>query len=279
MLKFSHEKCNGCGLCVRDCVMFHNIKLDETKKAIKVLSDCNDCYHCVAICPQGAVTVDDMELSEKRQYKPVFTSDEYLDFLKYRRSIRQYKIQDVERSKIQRILDAGRYTPTGGNRQPVHFAVVTKDRMKELKELTLKTLKSFADDYTAGGCTLNLDPKTANRYTSMWQSFYKNYFENGLDELFFDAPCLVLVLGDTERVADPRTDCTLAACNIGNMASAVGLGFCYNGFFVRAFQSEEVRSFLGLDQKYSLFVAMTIGYANVEYCRAVPSINKEIFWI
>lgn len=279
MLNFSRRKCNGCGLCVRDCVIFHSIALDETKKASKILPGCNSCYHCVAICPQGAITVDDLELAEKRKYKSTFTSSEYLDFLKNKRSIREYKIQDVERSKIERIIEAGRYTPTGGNGQPVHFAVITKDKMKAVTELTLKTLKKFADDYKAGDCALTLDPKTAKAYTIMWQRFYNNYFENGVDELFFNAPCLVLVLGDTEKTANLITDCVLAACNIGNMAYAEGLGFCYNGFFVRAFQSEEVRSFLGLDSKYNLYAAMSIGYADVEYFRTVPRIEKTIFWI
>lgn len=278
MINISQEKCNGCGFCVRDCITFHSIALDENKKARKILPGCNSCYHCVAICPQGAITIDDLELSEKTEYKPSFTSEDYLDFIKNKRSIRQYRKQDIDRSKIERIIEAGRYSPTGGNRQPVHFLIITKDSMKQITELTLKTLKKISDDYDSGDCTLNLDPTTAKGYTSMWKRMHDNYFENGIDELFFDAPCLILIFGDTKRTADPKTDCVIAACNIGNMAFAEGLGFCYNGFFVRAFQSEEVRKFLDIDLKYKLYAAMTIGYANVEYSRTVPRIEKEIIW-
>ena len=279
MINISQEKCNGCGLCVRDCIIFHSIILDENKKASKIDHGCNSCYHCVAICPQGAITVDDLELSENLLYKPSFTSDEYLNFIKNKRSVRQYKKQDIDRSKIERIIEAGRYSPTGGNRQPVHFLIITKESMKTLTELTLKALKKIADDYISGDCNLNLDPATAKGYTSIWQRMYDNYFDNGVDELFFNAPNLLLILGDTQRTADPKTDCIIAACNIGNMAFAEGLGFCYNGFFVRAFQSEAVRSFLDLDLKYRLYSAMTIGYSDVEYTRTVPRMDKEIIWI
>ena len=68
MINISQEKCNGCGLCVRDCIIFHNIMLDENKKARKIEHGCNSCYHCVAICPQGAITVNDLELSEMILY-------------------------------------------------------------------------------------------------------------------------------------------------------------------------------------------------------------------
>lgn len=279
MLNFSSEKCNGCGLCVGDCRLFHSIELDDTNKAKKVKDGCNNCYHCVAICPKGAITIVDKPLLETRIYKPTFTSDEYLDFLKNKRSIRQYKNRMVKKGLIENIIEAGYYTPTAGNRQPVHFAVVTGEKMKKLTEITLMALKKIANEYDSEKTEINLDPKTAKAYTSIWHRFYKNYFEKGIDELFFNAPSLVLVLGDTEKVLDPKTDCILAACNIGNMAYAAGLSFCYNGFLVRAFQSEDVREFLGIDSKYKLYASMTVGYADVVYSRPVPREEKEILWV
>lgn len=279
MLNFSREKCNGCGLCVRDCMTCHSIMLDESNKAKKILSDCISCYHCVAICPNGAITIKNTEPLETKKYRPTFTSNEYLDFLKNKRSIRQYKDKSVERSKIEQIVEAGIYSPTAGNKQPVNYAVVTGDSLKELTKLSIIALKKLADDYNLGNISLNLDSKSAKGYTSMWQRFYREYFEKGIDELFFNAPCLLLILGDKERNLDPKTDCVIAACNIGNMIYASGLGFCYNGFFVRAYLSEEVRKFIGIDSKYDMHIAMTIGYPSVEYSRDVPREKKEIFWI
>ncbi len=279
MLNFSSEKCNGCGLCVNDCKMLHNIVLDERKKAKILNSNCINCYHCVAICPNEAITIDNKIPSKAKRYSSTFTSQEYLEFLKNKRSIRQYKDQEVEKSIIEHIIEAGIYSPTAGNKQPVSYAIVTGERLKELTKLSLKTLKSFADDFNDGNIDLNIDLNSAKRYTSMWKRFYKSYFEKGIDELFFNAPCLLLILGDTEKTLDPKTDCVIASCNIGNMAYASGLGFCYNGFFVRAYQSEEICKFLGLELKYNLYTAMTIGYPNVEYRRTVFREKKEIFWI
>lgn len=36
-----------------------------------------------------------------------------LNFIKFRRSVRHYKNKPVEKEKLERILEAGRYTATG----------------------------------------------------------------------------------------------------------------------------------------------------------------------
>ncbi|MCD6326056.1 nitroreductase family protein [bacterium] len=54
---------------------------------------------------------------------------ETLDCIKGRRSIRRFAHQDVLQEEIREILEAARWAPSGGNRQPWRF-VVTFDRDK-----------------------------------------------------------------------------------------------------------------------------------------------------
>ncbi|MBW2623136.1 MAG: nitroreductase family protein, partial [Deltaproteobacteria bacterium] len=42
-----------------------------------------------------------------------------LAFFRSRRSTRRYKKDSVERAKLEKIIEAGRFAPTGGNRQPL----------------------------------------------------------------------------------------------------------------------------------------------------------------
>jgi len=56
---------------------------------------------------------------------------ELLDLMKSRRSIRKYKKQTVRLEKIYSVLDAGRYAPSGANRQPWTYVLVTDATLKQ----------------------------------------------------------------------------------------------------------------------------------------------------
>jgi len=54
-----------------------------------------------------------------------------LELMKKRRSIRKYKKEHVPLKKIYEILEAGRYAPSGANRQPWIYIIITDERLKE----------------------------------------------------------------------------------------------------------------------------------------------------
>ena len=53
-----------------------------------------------------------------------------MDVIKTRRSIRKYSSKLVEKEKIEKILEAGRLSPSAANRQPWHFLVITDKELK-----------------------------------------------------------------------------------------------------------------------------------------------------
>ncbi|MDR2480018.1 MAG: 4Fe-4S dicluster domain-containing protein [Treponema sp.] len=60
------EKCVGCALCRKDCP-HHALELRDGKAAL--LSDtCLMCGHCIAICPQAAVTIRGYDMNEVKAY-------------------------------------------------------------------------------------------------------------------------------------------------------------------------------------------------------------------
>jgi F420 biosynthesis protein FbiB-like protein len=53
-----------------------------------------------------------------------------LELLRSRRSIRQYRADNVSRAVIENVLEAARWSPSAHNRQPWRFAVVESDGLK-----------------------------------------------------------------------------------------------------------------------------------------------------
>ena len=49
-----------------------------------------------------------------------------LEFIKSRRSTRKFTAKEIEAEKLDQILEAGRYAPSGGNSQSTHFLVIRK---------------------------------------------------------------------------------------------------------------------------------------------------------
>ncbi len=124
MIQVDEKECIGCGACEKDCFL-QAIKVREKKAA--VLGDCFHCGHCVAVCPTGAVSMPDYPMEEVKEYnKDDFLVDagKLLNFIKFRRSVRQFQKKQIPRSEIESILEAGRFTPTAGNRQDVSYIVL-----------------------------------------------------------------------------------------------------------------------------------------------------------
>ncbi|MBN1314416.1 MAG: nitroreductase family protein [Anaerolineales bacterium] len=58
------------------------------------------------------------------------TPDALLEFLKNRRSIRQYRPDPVPDDLLEQILEAGRWAPSASNRQPWEFVVVRDESVR-----------------------------------------------------------------------------------------------------------------------------------------------------
>ncbi|MHA1974506.1 MAG: nitroreductase family protein, partial [Candidatus Hodarchaeales archaeon] len=57
---------------------------------------------------------------------------ELLELIKKRRSVRSYKNDKIAENDIETLLEAARWAPSAGNRQPVEIIVVKSHKQKEL---------------------------------------------------------------------------------------------------------------------------------------------------
>lgn len=272
MMKVNSEKCVGCGLCVKDCFP-QDIEIVNGKAKINNIK-CFKCGHCIAVCPKGAVSTDEYNMEDVKDYNEAefkIEPDTLLNFIKFRRTVRQFKDKDVETEKLLKIIEAGKFTQTATNSQNVSYIVV-KDNIDQLKEITLESLKNRGEELLE-----NLNPQTMpfKRYAEMWIRMYNEYKENPKknDKLFFNAPALILV------VSDSQVNAALASSNMELMTNAQGLGTFFSGFFALAAQgNEKIRNSLGLEGNKEIVTCMVIGYPNVKYARTVPRKDAEISW-
>jgi len=276
MININFEKCIGCGLCAKDC-QCNDIKI-KNGKAYPLNKLCLNCGHCIAICPQNAVNIDIYDMDEVKKYSPeefIIEPEKLLNSIKFRRSIRQFNNLPVEKEKIKSVIEAGRFTPTGGNRQPLSFIVI-QEKMHELTHRTINVLYDFACNYEPDeNDSISNESK---RYATMWK-FMHRQFERGKDTLFFNAPVMIIVLSDKRISVNPVVDGALAAANMEMMANSLNLGACFNGFFTFASESEDIRNYLYIPINKKVITSLLIGYTNNKYLRTVPRKKSEVQWM
>ncbi len=273
MMKVDVEKCIGCGQCVKDCSP-NDIEIVDGKAKINNVT-CLKCGHCIAICPKDAVSIDEYNMGDVKDYNKedfLVDADNLLNFIKFRRSVRQFEKKQVEEDKITKIIEAGRFTQTGGNFQEVSYIVV-REGLQELKALALETLNEMGKNILANLTqeTMGFKRRYAEAYIRLYEFYKENPNEN--DKLFFNAPAVVIV------TADSQVDGALASSNMELMTNALGLGTLFCGFFVKAAQeSKKIKDFIGLKEGKQIVTCMVIGYPNVKYVRTVPRKESDISW-
>ncbi|MGD9567111.1 MAG: nitroreductase family protein [Sedimentibacter sp.] len=256
------ETCIGCGLCVKDCTR-RAIELINDKADVE-LSLCNECGHCLAICPNGSVSMplyDENEIMEYDASKLNLDPDEFLYFQKCRRSIRNFKEKQVEQDKLNQIIEAGRYSPTASNRQLNRYIVI-RDRINEVREMAITSLYDLANDssFQVGG---GVD------YRQTWLRIYDDYKEKKIDRLFFNAPQIMVIVSE-DKGGFAKVNGGLAASRMELQANSLGLGICYIGFFEKAINyNSKLREIIGMKDNEEFILSFVIGYPNVKYQRTV----------
>jgi nitroreductase/NAD-dependent dihydropyrimidine dehydrogenase PreA subunit len=253
MIRVDENKCTGCGQCTKDCVK-NALSLVDGKA--RLTDSCFDCGHCVAVCPANAVTIDGYDMTEVLEAKGRTTtldSDLLLDSIKFRRSVRNFKQRSVEKEKILKIIEAGRYSPTAKNTQNVEYVVV-QDDIKMFEDASMKVLRRAA--------------KLSHKSDASGRAILEDdHF------MFKGATALIFVISENDINA------TIASANMELMAEALGLGVFYVGYFSGiSNHSKALRGMIGLKDGQNVVNCLALGYPAVTYRRSVPRKKPVIQW-
>ena len=245
VINIDNDKCIGCGLCVKDCPASH-FEIKDNKAAI-VNGLCIGCGHCYAICPNEAVSIEGADTTNIHEVVPFtkFDSEEFLKAIHSRRTMRQFKDQEIEQDKIDKIIDAGRYSPTGANAQDVCFNILgtKQDEAEKICVSLFRFGVNTAKKFSKGIKNLNID-----------------------DHFFFKGSKLVILVS-----AKSKLNGGLASAYMEMMAATLGIGTLYSGFFETCFSlSPKLRRLIKLPKGHELCSCMVFGYPKVKYKRTAP---------
>ncbi|MDI6762727.1 MAG: nitroreductase family protein [Thermodesulfobacteriota bacterium] len=284
--KVIESLCIGCERCVAVCPSFVLDMADEKPKVLRG-EWCIGCGHCGAVCPSEAILYHE-RLPEKNPNggEAQAVSPEVLDLLiRERRSVRNYTPDPVPKQILEKILEAGRYGPTGTNSQNVHYVVLTSpDQIEQLREMTLR----FGDQIFSrvqswfGSFFLSLvaGEKTVEylRDSLPKMMVAREQINRGKDRLFFHAPAVMIAHAESWD-SSSSFNCSVALYNCSLMAHALGLGCCFNGFLVNAVNHDrKIKRWLSIPADHRCYSAMALGYPNMKYERLVSRHPPKVMW-
>ena len=127
MISIDESRCNLCGLCVPVCVRRILTKVESKSVGITDPALCLACGHCKAVCPTDAPQLPGMneQFQPAPLKKEIPAAADLFRFFRRRRSLRVYRPDPVEKEKLKMLIEAGRYAPTGSNRQACEYLVVS----------------------------------------------------------------------------------------------------------------------------------------------------------
>ena len=284
IIKIDKNKCNRCGLCVKDCISGCLLLKDGTPEAVNP-GWCSLCGHCVAICPKDAIEHSGLKgIPAVQTAKEKYNPEMYRNIVTTRRSIRRFKDKDVSKKIIEDILQLAAYSPTASNSRDVGYTVLTdKDNIRQIGqeiykkfEKMMRFLKRPPASFFVALLNLFAPKKSIGRYLERHE-FFTKWFMEGRDLITHGAPVLILIHGP-KRSRFARENSAIAACNIANYAHAKGLGTCYIGLINVALDlNRKLTRKFNIPKGRKIYLAIILGYPAHRYqytaIRPEPAIN------
>ena len=171
--------------------------------------------------------------------------NEVIKALKERRSIRKFSDKAVPKDKIEAIIEAGLYAPSGMGKQGAAIVAVTRKDLRD--KIAAMNAKIMGHD--------GFDP-------------------------FYGTPVILIVLGD-KNVGTYLYDGSLVMGNLMNAAYSEGLGSIWIHRAKEEFESEEGKAILkelGIEGDWEGIGHCALGFADVEPPRAPARKDGRVFW-
>lgn len=176
--------------------------------------------------------------------------NEVLDCIRTRRSTRQFTERQVEAEKLEAILEAAIWAPSGSNSQSWLFtAIQNRDMLSRINELVREGFQYWTPDDDYPG-------KLGARASAQREGY--NFFHH--------APTLIIA-SNRPNYENAMADCALALENLFLAAHSLGLGSCYINQLHWLRNDPGLRDYLfelGIPKEHTICSAAAVGYIGRE---------------
>ena len=193
-----------------------------------------------------------------------------LTLIKTRHSTRKFLQKPVEKEKLEQVIEAGRFAPSGGNNQTTHFIVIQDAAV--LEELARIARDEFAKMEV-----------TEATYASLATAIKSS--KKGTYVFHYRAPVLVLTANKI-GYGNNMADCSCAVENMMLMANALDLGSCWINQVNWLNDNPAMVAYLktiGLQDGEAVYVSMALGYPDsadgLPLRRVVPRKGNPVTYV
>lgn len=264
------DKCIRCGRCINTCagmvLQFGQDGFPEMKSFERYgWRGCWRCQHCLAVCPQGAISIFGKKPEDSLPPAPV-QMGEYMERLVVnRRTCRRYLDKNVDPVIIDHIISAMSAAPTGGNAMNVEYTVIDdKDRVKAIWDKAYPIMEEKARKHI---------------YTHSFSDFYYKKMKESEksirkdDLLFCGAPHLFIAHGKCtgKWAEDTKANCIIATTYFELLCNAYGLGTIIMSYSSEVLNelAPEARKMLNIPLDHYTGLIVGFGYPEIPYARGV----------
>ena len=187
-----------------------------------------------------------------------------------RRSTRKYLNKPVSKELLEKIIETGRYAPSGGNSQSNHFIVIQNKQI--IDRLVKMVEKAFSKMEI-----------TENMYRSLQNSI--NLSKKGGYVFSYNAPVLIIVANKRDY-GNNQADCALALENMMLEANELDLGSCYINQLKWLNEDQKILSYLqslGMNEDERVYGSLIVGYPDTNdgkpLRKVLPRKGNEVTWL
>jgi len=226
---------------------------------------CWRCQHCLAVCPQGAISIFDKDPDDSLPPPDENMGEQMERLLVYRRSCRRFRQENVDPEIITRIIKSLEAAPTGGNSCNVEYTIIDDiDRLKVIHDIAYHDMEEAAKNH---------------RYTSSFSPFYYRKMKESErtvrkdDMLFCGAPHLFIAHEKCvgKWAEDSKVNCHIATAQFDLIANAFGLGTIIMSYSADVLNelSPKARAMLHIPSQHYTGLIVGFGYPDIPYARGV----------
>lgn len=187
-----------------------------------------------------------------------------------RRSTRKYLDKEVSQELLEKIIETGRYAPSGGNSQSNHFLVIQNKQI--IDHLVKRVERAFSQMEI-----------TENMYRSLQNSI--NLSKKGGYVFCYNAPVLIIV-ANKKDYGNNQADCALALENMMLEANELDLGSCYINQLKWLNEDQKILSYLqslGMNEDERVYGSLIVGYPDTNdgkpLRKVLPRKGNEVTWL